>query len=140
MRVVLDTNVVVSALLWGGTTFRLLQLAQVGDIDLLTSPALTAELARVLGYPRLGPRIVARNMTVAQLVNQYQAFAQSVVPHSVPAVIKDDPDDDQVLACAVAGRADLIVSGDKHLHGLGGQYNGIRIARPADAVRIIEAG
>jgi len=140
MRVVLDTNVVVSALLWGGATFRLLQLAQVGDIDLLTSPALTAELARVLGYPRLEPRIVARNMTVAQLVSQYQAFAQTVLPLTVPAVIKDDPDDDQVLACAVAGRADLIVSGDKHLHGLGGQYNGISIVRPADAVRIIEAG
>jgi uncharacterized protein len=51
----------------------------------------------------------------------------------------DDPDDDHVLACAVAGRADLIVSGDKHLLGLGGQYNNIPIVRAGEAVRIIGA-
>ncbi|MGH8478790.1 MAG: PIN domain-containing protein, partial [Gammaproteobacteria bacterium] len=51
-----------------------------------------------------------------------------------------DPDDDHVLTCAVAGQADLIVSGDRHLHSLGGEYHGIRIVRPAEAVRFIEAG
>jgi predicted nucleic acid-binding protein len=45
-----------------------------------------------------------------------------------------------VLACALVAGADLIVSGDKHLHGLGGTYQGIRIATPTEAVRIIEAG
>jgi uncharacterized protein len=80
-----------------------------------------------------------QGLSAMELVNLYQAFAQSVAPQTVPAVILDDPDDDHVLACAVAGRADLIVSGDKHLLGLGGQYNNIPIVRAGEAVRIIGA-
>lgn len=140
MRVVLDTNIVVSALVWGGVPYRLLQLGQAGDIEIVTSPALIAELADVLGRVHLASRIAAQELSVMALVTQYQSFTQSVSPQSVPAVIADDPDDDHVLACAVAGCADLIVSGDKHLHRLGGQYNGIPIVKAGDAVKIIEAG
>lgn len=139
MRVVLDTNTVVSALLWGGLPYRLMQLAEAGEIELVTSPALIAELADVLEHSHLKPRIIAQNVSPEQLLAQYQSFAQSVVPHSVPAVIAADPDDDQVLACAVAGNADLIVSGDRHLHDLGGGYCGIAILRAAQAVKLIEA-
>jgi len=57
----------------------------------------------------------------------------------VPQVIINDADDDQVLACALAVNADLIVSGDKHLLSLGGAYRGIRIVTPAEAVRLVEA-
>ena len=56
-------------------------------------------------------------------------------PVDVPRVIENDTDDDHVLACALAGRADLIVSGDKRLRSLGGQYQGIPIVTPAQAVR-----
>ena len=140
MRVVLDTNTVVSALLWGGLPYRLMQLAAAGEIELVTSPALIAELADVLERSHLQPRITAQNVSPGQLLAQYQSFAQSVVPQSVPAVIAADPDDDQVLACAVAGRAELIVSGDRHLHGLGGSYRGIAILRAAQAVKLFETG
>lgn len=139
MRVVLDTNIIVSALLWSGLPYRLLQLGVAGEIELLTSPALLAELADVLGRNHLAPRIVSQNMSPEQLLAQYQSFAQRVSPDSVPAVIAADPDDDEVLACAVAGHADLIVSGDRHLHTLGGSYSGIVIVRAAEAVRIIAA-
>ncbi len=71
------------------------------------------------------------------LVAQYAAFTRNVLPQSVPAVIADDPDDDHVLACAVSGCADLIVSGDKHLLRLGGQYASIRIVRADEAVGLV---
>ena len=59
-------------------------------------------------------------------------------PVSVSRIVPDDADDDHVLACALAGSADLIVSGDGHLHDLGGEYNAIRTVSATDAVRIIE--
>lgn len=77
---------------------------------------------------------------LAELVLGYAELATLVVPAAIPPTISADLSDDQVLACAVAANADGIVSGDKHLHGLGGQYNGIAIVRPAEAVRWIEVG
>jgi predicted nucleic acid-binding protein len=62
------------------------------------------------------------------------------VPVRVPRVIANDPDDDHVLACALAaGNADLIVSGDKRLLGLGGEHQGVPIVTPAEAVSRIAA-
>lgn len=60
-----------------------------------------------------------------------------VQPASVPEIIPNDPDDDHVLACALAANAEMIITGDKHLHSLGGEYQGIRIIAPAEAVRLI---
>jgi len=71
---------------------------------------------------------------------RYSALVMLVTPTDVPRVVMEDADDDQVLACAVAAQANLIVSGDKHLLRLGGAYQGIRIVRPAEAARIVEAG
>lgn len=69
-----------------------------------------------------------------------RSWLPSFVPKTISLTIAADPSDDQVLACAVAASADLIVSGDKHLHSLGDQYNGIRIVMPTEMARIIEAG
>ncbi len=60
-----------------------------------------------------------------------------MTPKSVPHIIKDDPDDDHILACALAGRADLIVSGDRHLLKLK-SYKGIGIVRPKDFLHTLE--
>ena len=73
-------------------------------------------------------------------MSDLQRIAHIVVPTRVLRVIEQDPDDDQVIACAVTAQADLIVSGDKHLHSLGGYYQGIRIAKAAEAITIIGTG
>ena len=139
MRLVVDTNVVISALLWGGTPKALFALGETHDISFYTSRALLDEMADVLSRKKLAKTISAINATPASLLRHYQGFAHVVQPRSIQRVVRNDPDDDQVIAAAVAARADLIVSGDKHLHGLGGEYQGIRIVRPAEAVTIIAA-
>ncbi|MCF7993431.1 MAG: hypothetical protein K9L88_01135 [Chromatiaceae bacterium] len=62
--------------------------------------------------------------------------ADIVRPAAVPVVVPDDPDDDAIVAAAVTGRADLIVSGDRHLLTLK-EHQGIAIVRPRDFLRIV---
>lgn len=141
MRLVLDSNVVVAGLLWNGHPRHLLDLAIEGDVTLFSSPALINELANTLNYPKFAQRIALQCATTpSALTVRYSALVMLVTPTDVPRVVMEDADDDQVLACAVAAQANLIVSGDKHLHRLGGAYQGIRIVTPAEAARIVEAG
>ena len=140
MRLLLDTNVVIAGLLWNGHPRHLLDLAIDGGVALISSPALIDELAHTLSYPKFTQRIAAHCATTpSALTVRYSALVTLVTPADVPRVIANDADDDQVLACALAAGADLIVSGDKHLHSLGGAYQGIRIVTPAEAVRLLEA-
>jgi putative PIN family toxin of toxin-antitoxin system len=139
MRLVLDTNVVVAALLWCGPPRRLLELAMDDAVSLVSSPALLTELLNTLQYPKFDKRLATFGATAQALVVQYSALVRVVEPQHVLRVIADDPDDDQVLACATAAKAHIIVSGDKHLHSLGGKYQGVRIVTPAEAVRIFVA-
>ncbi len=138
MRLVLDTNVAVAGLLWNGHPRRLLDLAISGDVTLFSSPALIDELAHALNYPKFSQRIAAHCATTpSALTVRYGALVTLVTPSEVARVVEQDADDDHVLACAVAGSAKLIVSGDKHLHGLGGAYQGIRIVTPAEAIHAL---
>ena len=137
MRLVLDTNVVVAALLWSGPPRRLLDRAIDEAVTLYSSPALIDELAHTLHYRKFAQRIEQFGTTPLALVAQYAALLMLVSPTQVLRVIEHDADDDQVLAAAIASQANLIVSGDKHLHGLGGEYKGIRIVNAAQAVQLI---
>ena len=139
LRLVLDTNVVVSGVLWGGHSRRLLELAVADAIMLYSSPVLMEELSQTLHYAKLDKRIMALQTTAQALVAYYSALVTLVVPHQVPRVIAQDADDDQVLACAMEARAHFIASGDQHLHSLGGSYQGVRIVTPAEAAELLHA-
>lgn len=140
MRVVLDTNVVVSAFIWQGLPYRLIEAAARGDIKLFCSIRLMAELNAVLSREHLAAKLTAKRSSVHEAIAAYAELVVHVTPAHVPRMVPQDADDDHVLACALAAQANLIVSGDKHLHGLGGSYQGIRIVRPTEAVAMIEAG
>jgi uncharacterized protein len=139
LRLVLDTNVVMSGLLWGGHSRHLLELALNDTIALYSSPVLVDELSQTLHYAKLTKRITAVQTTTQALVEHYSAMVTLVVPLQVPGVIAQDADDDQVLACAVEARAHLIASGDQHLHSLGGNDLGVRIVTPAEAAGLLLA-
>jgi putative PIN family toxin of toxin-antitoxin system len=123
-------------LLWGGTPFRLIQAATDGNVTLYTSPALLAEPRAVLGRAHLAVRLRRQNASVEEAMTPYGALAINVSPTALPRVVAADADDDQVVAAAVAAKADLIVSGDRHLLDLG-SHQGIRITTPIVAVRLL---
>ncbi|MHB8474528.1 MAG: putative toxin-antitoxin system toxin component, PIN family [Gammaproteobacteria bacterium] len=115
MRLVLDTNVLVSAFLWEGLPGRLIALADEQVITLYTSRVLLDELSVVLQRGKFTRRVQATGLSAAQLVRHYQRLAHRISVRQLTQRISRDADDDQVLACARAAKADLIVSGDRDL-------------------------
>ncbi len=138
MRIVADTNTVVSGLLWSGPPQQLINAARAKRITLYSSVALNAELAEVIGREQFAKRIRAAELSAAQLVADYAQLARLVIPADINPAVAGDPDDDQVLACALGARADLIVSGDAHLLNLK-RYQGIPIVGAAAALTLITA-
>ena len=134
MRVVLDTNVVVSALLWGGTPERLIEAAGDGLLELVTTEALIAELAGILGRAKFAAKLRQKNLSAAEIVARYREIAETVEAAPIEEAALRDPDDAAVLACAIAARADAIVSGDDDLHALG-NYQNIPILTPAECLQ-----
>ena len=139
MRIVADTNIVLSGLLWQGPPRRLLELARERKVSLCTSLTLLAELAEVIAREKFAARVRAAGLSAAELVQDYEHLAEIVTPEALPAPVSRNPDDDHVLACALAGKAELIVSGDKrHLLVLG-EYQGIPIRTVSDALDALTA-
>jgi putative PIN family toxin of toxin-antitoxin system len=133
VRLVLDTNAAVSGLLWHGNPGKLIDAAQACSVTLHTTAPLLAELHGVLGRQKFAKHLQACGLTATQIFEGYAALATVVVAAIIPPVVIDDPDDDAVLACAVAAKADLVVSGDPHLLRLE-RYQGVPIVAPAEAV------
>ena len=131
MHVVLDTNTVISGLLWHGPPRQILTLAREGKIRLFTTSALLEELSDVLRREKFAVRLALANLTSAQLIIGYAALATRIEPSRIPPIVLADPDDDAVLACALAAKAQIIVSGDQHLLDLQ-RYEKIEIMRAAD--------
>lgn len=140
MRIVADTNTVLSGLLWQGPgpPRAIIDRAREGAITLHTSLVLLAELAEVIGRGKFARRIQRAGLSAAGLVEDYQHLAVLVEPLPLPAPVSRDPDDDHVLACALAAQAALIVSGDQDLLSLG-SFNHIQILPARQALELIAA-
>ncbi len=111
MRIVADTNTALSGLLWGGPPRRLIDLARERSLTLCTTFILLAELAEVIARDKFAQRIQLAGLSAADLVQDYRRLVVIVEPQPLSAPASRDPDDDHVLACALAARADLLVPG-----------------------------
>jgi putative PIN family toxin of toxin-antitoxin system len=126
LRVVLDTNVLVSALVFpGGRPETVYQLALQGSFELVTSVPLLTELGRILTV-----KFGRDDRAAQEAVGQIARAAELVEPHEEVDDIDDDPDDNRVLEAALTAHADVIVTGDHHLLALE-VWRGIRIETPA---------
>jgi putative PIN family toxin of toxin-antitoxin system len=134
VRVVIGTNLLVSALIADGPPSRLLDAARAGSFEFCTSEVLLAELLDVLGRSYLAARMERAGLTAAATVEDLRKIAFVVEPRSVPRVVASDPDDDHVLAAALASGADLIASGDRRDLLPLGSYLGIPIVTAREAL------
>ena len=125
MKVVVDTNVVVSAVFFGGTPGRVLEAWRDGAVELVISAEVLDE------YRRVGERLEERfpGVSLAPFVALVATNATFVDPDPLPEPVSRDPDDDPFIACTAAGGRDAIVSGDRHLREVSG-YQGIEVLTP----------
>ncbi len=127
MRVVLDTNVVVSALLFTGISSKLVPLWEGGGITALVSRGILEEYLRVLSYPKFK---LSEGDIKGLIQEELLPYVDVVKPWRRLRAVDRDPSDDKFVECAVAGKARVIISGDKDLLSIG-RYRKILIQSPA---------
>jgi hypothetical protein len=138
VRAIIDTNVLLAGLLWHGTPHALLERVRDGTLTLISSPALLAELTEVFGRPKFDAILVRSNTSREQSLAEVQALAEIIAPAPLPKPVCRDPDDDAVLALALAAQVDFIVSGDNDLLDVQ-IFESIPIVTPAEALHRVEA-
>ena len=139
MRVVVDTNVVLSGLLWHGPPNQILKWTREGLLEILACEETAAELRRAPRYKRFSKRISALQTTPAEVYAYFMNLVLFVpTPEGIPEQIIEDPFDNLFLALASENRARLIISGDKHLLEME-EYQHIQIVTPSEACQVIDA-
>lgn len=139
MRIVLDTNVIVSRFLSpAGTPAKVLDLwKKKGYFDVVVSEEILQEYARALTYSHIQARHQIPSREIETYIHTFSDIAILVVPTERITIVKDDPDDNTFIACALAGNAEYIISGDRDLLRVRA-YNGVRILTPAAFLTLIE--
>ncbi len=136
MRLVLDTNIIVSGLIWGGVPRQLLELGRDGQATFFTSSVLLDELADVLEREKFTALLASQNVTPAFLMQRYGMLARLVNPQPIERTVRD-MDDDAVIATALAAKANVIATGDSDLLVLH-PWQGIQILNAADAAEFVQ--
>jgi len=137
IRAVADTNLIISGLFWRGNPSLIYDAASKGVYVSLTTTDLIDELDRVLHYPKFAARLAAIGKTANSIITNYRAITELVTPAEIPSDAVRDPKDLPVLACAVGGKADFIVSGDNDLLVLA-TYQNIAILSAAQFLERID--
>ena len=118
-KAVLDTNVWVSALLWGGKPAAVIKAAEEGKVSVFASEEIIGEISQVLAYPKLAKICQAEGFLHEELIEAVLKVVKFVEVTKKVNVVMEHPADDKFIDCALATMADYIVSGDKHLLKVG---------------------
>jgi putative PIN family toxin of toxin-antitoxin system len=138
VRVVLDTNVIVSRFLSAlGFPALILALWEKGLFELVVSEPILAEYRRALGYPGVQARHRMTPDDLDQVIADFRSFSIVVDATETIDVIRDDPSDNRFLEAATAGHCEYVVSGNPHLLRVG-DYRGITILTPAAFAAVLE--
>ena len=136
IRVVVDTNLIVSAFLWGGPPEKLINELLTRGIPMLTTQAMIDELDATLRKPKFIGRFQAHGVTPDDLIDTYRHITEFVTPAEIPDNSVRDPKDKIILAAAVGGSASHLISGDKDLITLQ-QYNEVIILTVAQFLTML---
>lgn len=137
MKIVIDTNILISAIIGTSPIVRaVLDACRSGEVTLVLSKSLLQELGRVLHKPHLNALHRMNDRQISQYITELSSFAE-MVSGATPVEVSSDPDDNIFFAIALEAGTDYIISGDKH-HVLNiGSYQGIRTITPREFVETV---
>lgn len=139
MRVVADTNVIISMLLWGKTLERLFVMVNQRQITLCFSPETIDELFKVVYYPKIQKQTTRLKIPVESLIDKLMAASVICHPDDIIKAVPDDESDNRILETAIAANAEYIISGDRHLLTLK-IFKNIPIYSPSEFLDIFSYG
>ena len=131
MKIVLDTNVYISAAILGRVCEEIIQICRFSDLGVFISKDIINEIKNKLSH-----KFLWQDDQINVFLESIMEFCEIVQVDEKISHIKDDPDDDRILECAVSADCDYIISGDKHLLKLR-SYKEIKILNPADFLLIL---
>ncbi len=137
IKVTLDTNILVSGLLWTGDSHRILKLADKNEIQIILSRFILEEVQDTLNSEEILEKIKNKNLIISNTTLTIIENSLFVEPTIKLDVIKDDPDDNIILECAKEGKVDYIITKDNHLLKLE-EFEGIKIVNPDEFLRILK--
>jgi len=127
MKIVLDTNVLISGIFFSGPPYQILKAWQEGKIKITASEEILSEYQRVAEeLSRQFPSV-----DIDRILDLITVHAEIVDASDFQVTICDDPDDNKFIACALASKSKIIVSGDKHLINVSG-HKGIQVVKPRE--------
>ncbi|MBI2654223.1 putative toxin-antitoxin system toxin component, PIN family [Candidatus Woesearchaeota archaeon] len=133
MKITADTNTLISATFWHGASDKIISKAEIKVIELVLSDDILKEYSEVLNYEEIQNKIKDKKLEMQRTLGKIISMSTLVVPKEKLNIIKDDPDDNAILECAIAGNVDCIVSNDKHLLKIK-KFQNIPILTPDDFV------
>lgn len=125
----------ISGIFWAGDSSKILEMADKRVIESITSVDILDELSSALCYPDLQDKVEDKELEMRWTIEDILSFSTMVKPWRKVSVVSD-PDDDMIVECAVAGRADFIVSQDRHLLKIR-EFEGIKIVTPTEFLKIM---
>lgn len=137
MRVVLDTNVIISAFLWQKSLKPIYSAVRQGKITPCFNQATWQELQRALLYKKLAEQLAKVNIKPEDITKLLVSRSRFSISRSKTTVIKDDPSDNYFIDCVLSSRASLVVSGDRHLLQLK-KFRGVEVVSPKDFLAILK--
>jgi uncharacterized protein len=129
LKVILDTNVLISGIFFSGPPYQILKAWHSQKIQLVISSAIYEEYRRVADLLKKKHK----KIDISSILHQIDINSDIINPQNLPKPVFENPDNDKFIACALSGKVKIIVSGDKHLLKLSG-FKGIMIIRPNEFV------
>jgi len=137
MKITLDTNVLISGSFWTGDSFKILELIDSHKIECILSKDILDEYFRVAKSDELVEKIKDKHLVILKTIESIIRNSIIVAPTKKLDVVKDDPDDNKILECAVEGNTDFVITQDKHLLKLK-KFGDIQIITPKEFLGVFQ--